>query len=77
MVSIKYNKAQKETLDESKKQKRAYMRHDHIKTGGVLPIFIGIATAIGALGGGGATIANAVISAKQKNAEKKKKQRQC
>jgi expansin (peptidoglycan-binding protein) len=69
---ILLNKAQKEKLDKCKKQQKGgilELSNEQIKIGGFLPIFVGIATAIGALTGGGAAIANSVISAKHQKAE--------
>ena len=51
------------------------MSSEQIKSGEFLPILIGIATAIGALAGGGAAIANSVIGAKHQKAEEEETQR--
>ena len=49
------------------------MRINH--SGGFLPILVGIATAIGALAGGGAAIANTVTGAKHQRAEEEETRR--
>jgi len=72
-------KAQKEKLDKSKKLKKGVtleLSHSQLKTnhsGGFLPILIGIATAIGALAGGGAAIANSVKTSHQAAEEEETK----
>jgi len=74
---ILLNKTQKEKLDDSKKQEKGFvleLSSEQIKSGGFVPIHIGIATAIGALAGGGAAIANSVISVKHQKAEEEETQ---
>ena len=59
-----------------KVKKRALLElsHEQIKTGGFLPILVAIATGLGALAGGGAAIANSVISAKHQKTEEEEEE---
>jgi len=75
---ILLNKTQKENLNKSKKQKKGLvldLYREQTKADRFLPILIGIATAIGALAGAGAAIANSVISAKHQKTEEEETQR--
>jgi hypothetical protein len=63
--------AQRNKIAESRKQGIGVvldLTHNQIKTGGFLPILIGIATALAALAGGGTAIANSVTGAKHQAA---------
>jgi hypothetical protein len=51
------------------------LSYDQIKTGGFLPIIIGLATAIGGLAGRRAAIANSVTGAKHRKAAEEETQR--
>ena len=77
---ILLNETQKKNIYKSLRLKKdlvLHLRYEQMginHSGGFLPILVGIATAIGALAGGGAAIASAVTDAKHQRVEEEEEE---